>query len=266
VIGGAPIPYSSDMTWDDIFLPDDLKKKIVTTVEGFLQSKSIYQKLKVPWRRGIGFWGERGCGKTSVLRLLMSQYKEFKPVTIQPGHSSPDELLEDAFEYAEEHAPSLLFFEDLQEMMRTVDTRHFLQLVDGLVKRDGILTVVTGNDFSDLEQNLKSRPRRFDRFFEFPLPDLEHSKKYLTKYFGDILTSNSIDVIANKTVKKNFTYAHLQEIYFNAVFIAIPEGREIPNEEDVLLSLKQVSEEKDSADSDFESKKRDLTDDREELF
>lgn len=267
VIGGSPIPYSQDLSWNDIFLPDDLKKKIITTVEGFLNSKSTYERLKVPWRRGIGFWGERGCGKTSVLRLLMSEYKEFKPVTIQPGHSSPDELLDDAFEYAEEHAPSLLFFEDLQEMIRTVDARHFLQLLDGLEKRDGILTVVTGNDFSSLEENLKSRPRRFDRFFEFPLPDIEQSKRYLTKYFGDILSSDIIDNISKRTVKAKFTYAHLQEVYFNAVFIAIPEGREVPNEKDVLLSLEQVSEEKKSADADFLTAKRDLTDeDGEELF
>lgn len=261
VIGGNPISYDLDISWDDLFLPDDLKKKIITTVEGFLSSKSVYEKLKVPWRRGIGFWGNAATGKTSCLRLLMAKYPEFKPVTIQPGHPSPEELLEEAFEYAEDHAPSLLFFEDLQELVKSIDLRHFLQLLDGLQKRDGILTVVTGNDFADLEDNLKSRPRRFDRFFEFPLPDLDLSKKYLTKYFGDILTHKKIESIAKKTLKKKFTYAHLQELYFNAVFIAIPEGREVPSEDDVILSLKQVIEEKESADKDFTASKRDLTDD-----
>lgn len=201
------------------------------------------------------------CGKTSVLRLLIAQYQEFKPVTIQPGHTSPDELLEEAFEYAEDHAPALLFFEDLQELVKTIDLRHFLQLLDGLQKRDGILTVVTGNDFSDLQENLKSRPRRFDRFFEFPLPTVEQAKRYLSKYFGDILTEKKIEGLSKKAVKLKFTYAHLQEVYFNAVFIAIPEGREVPNEQDVNMSLKQVVEEKVAADSDFEAQQRDLTDD-----
>ena len=113
------------------------------------------------------------CGKTSCLRVIMAQYPQLKPVTIQPGHPNPDELLEEAFEYAEQHSPSLLFFEDFQEMIKTVDVRHFLQLLDGLQKRDGILTIVTGNDFSSLEENIKSRPRRFDSFFEFPLPNLD---------------------------------------------------------------------------------------------
>ena len=261
VIGGSPISYDPDLTWDFLFLPDELRNRITTTVEGFLSSKELYKRLKVPWRRGIGFWGPRGCGKTSCLRLLMALYQDFKPVTIQPGHNSPDELLEEAFEYAEDHAPALLFFEDLQELVKTIDLRHFLQLLDGLQQRDGILTVVTGNDFSDLEENLKSRPRRFDRFFEFPLPDLEQCKKYLVKFFTDILSVSKIDILANQALRNKFTYAHLQEVYFNAVFIAIPEGREIPSEVDVDLSFKQVCQEKEAADSDFLARKRDLTDD-----
>ncbi len=75
-------------------------------------------------------------------------------------------------------------------------------MLDGLQKMDGILTIVTGNDFSDLEENLKSRPRRFDGFFEFPLPDVVQCKKYLGKYFADILSEKEIASIANKAVKK----------------------------------------------------------------
>jgi hypothetical protein len=262
VIGGNPIPYNLDNSWDDLFLPEDLRVGIVTLVEGFLKSKDIFNKLKVPWRTGVGFWGERATGKTTCLRVLMSQYRELKPVTIQPGTNSPDELLEEAFIYAEEHAPSLLFFEDLQELIKTIELSHFLQLLDGIHKKDGILTIVTGNDFSDLQSNLKSRPRRFDRFFKFPLPDFEQSKKYIAKYFGDILSSKKVETIAKKAMKYNFTYAHLQELYFNSVFIAIPNGREVPNEEDIDQSLKDVIQEKATSDSDFSfSRKHDLTDD-----
>ena len=260
VIGGSPISYDLDIKWEDVFLPEALKTRIKTTVDGFLKSKGIYKKLNVPWRASVGFWGSQGVGKTSMIRLLIAQYQEFKPVTIQSGGSSLDEALSEAFAYAEDHAPALLFFEDLQEMLRNVDMQNFLQLLDGLQKRDGIFTIVTGNDFSDLEDNLKSRPRRIDRFFKFPLPDIKLTRKYLQKYFSDILSTKRIEVIAKEAVKNKLTYAHLQEIYFNAVFIAIPEGRETPSEEDINLSIKQVMEEKEAVDSDFyTSKKLDLT-------
>ena len=264
VIGGDSIAYDPNLSWDDVFLAGDLKQNIITTVEGFLNSKEIYEKLNVPWKRGLGFWGSRGVGKTLTLRILMAQYPQLKPVTIQMGHSTPDELLEEAFTYAEEHAPALLYFEDLHEMIKTVDVSHFLQLLDGVRKRDGILTIVTGNDFSNLEENLKSRPRRLDRFFEFALPDITQTIKYLSKYFSSILPAKKIESIAKKAVKNKLTYAHLQEIYFNAVFIAIPEGREIPSVANIDLSLSQVLKEKKVADSDFLSAKRDLTDEFED--
>jgi ATP-dependent 26S proteasome regulatory subunit len=115
-----------------------------------------------------------------------------------------------------------------------------------------------------LEENLKSRPRRFDSFFEFPLPDIEQTTKYLNRYLVDILPSKKIVTIAKKAVKNKLTYAHLQELYFNAVFIAIPEGRELPNEDNLELSLKQVLKEKKAADSDFAERQRDLTDEEED--
>lgn len=261
VIGGSPIPYDTNLSWDDLYLPNELKNKIITSVNGFLTSKEIYDELKVPWKIGLGFWGSPGVGKTLCLKVLMAQFPQLKPITIQQGHASADDLLEEAFFYAEEHSPSLLFFEDLQELIKTIDPRHFLQLLDGVQKRDGIVTIVTGNDFSDLEENIKSRPRRFDKFFEFPLPDVEQSKNYLSKYFNELLNDNNINSIVKQCVKNKLTYAHLQEIYFNSVFIALSDNKKKPSIEDIKLSLKQVIEEKKISEADFIKSSRDLADD-----
>jgi len=61
VIGGNAIPYEEEADWDDLFMPDELKKQIIQTFDGFFASEEIYKKLKVPWRIGMGFWGPRGC-------------------------------------------------------------------------------------------------------------------------------------------------------------------------------------------------------------
>jgi hypothetical protein len=261
VIGGNAISYSRDLTWDDLFLEDSYKQQIITTVDGFLASQDLYKRRKVPWKRGIVFWGPRGNGKTSALKVIMSIYDQLKPVTIQAGHSAMDEILEDAFLYAAEHAPALLFFEDLQELMREIDTSHFLQLLDGVENRDGLLIVATGNDFRQLEDNIMSRPRRFDKKIEFPLPNRELADKYLRKWFEESLDDEGYKRILDKALQKKFTYAHLQEIYFNSVFQATKNDREFPTVEDIFEALEEGIQEKRISDDGFDAiMRRDITD------
>jgi len=244
VIGSDPIPYSTDLTWDDLFLPDDLKEQIKTSVEGFLKSKDLYSRLNVPWKRGLIFWGERGIGKTSCIKVIMSMYRDLKPVTIQTGSPNMTEVLKEAFYFAEEHSPSLLYFEDLQELIQTIDISNFLQLLDGVRAHNGILIIATGNNISNLEKNITSRPRRFDKKFEFPMPDKDMSKKYLKKFFNDILSEDQVESLVKYTMNKKFTYAHLQELYFSSVFYAISNGRETPTFADAQKALKEVIEDR----------------------
>ena len=117
---------------------------------------------------------------------VLIKIPELKPVTIQLGQANPNELLIAAFDYAQYHSPALIYLEDLQELVRAIDLGLLLQLLDGVKSKSGILTIATGNDFSDIQSNLKSRPSRFDRFFEFPLPNKFLAKKYLKKYFQNI--------------------------------------------------------------------------------
>ena len=256
VVGGNAIPYTRDMTWDDLFMTEESKNQIKSSVEGFLSSKHIFQNKKVPWKRGLVFWGPRGCGKTSCIKIIISQYDDLKPVTIQPGHHAPDELLEEAFAYAEDHSPSLVFFEDLQELLAEVSTSHFLQLMDGVQSKNGILVIATGNELKSLEDNITNRPRRFDKKIEFPLPDKPLSVAYLKKWFGDILSDKQYVAIAEKTLKKRFTYAHLQEIYFTAIFNAVKNERDEPNGKDIKEALTDVIAEKSMSDKGFSTEAR----------
>lgn len=43
--------------WSYVILPEDMKKSIIDDVEDFFNSKEIYEKLKVPWKRGIIYYG-----------------------------------------------------------------------------------------------------------------------------------------------------------------------------------------------------------------
>lgn len=255
VAGGQPITYSRDLSWNDLFLPDEVREQIKSSVESFLSAKERYKAKKIPWKKGLLFWGEPGTGKTSCIKLICSEYN-FKPVTVQAGHPNPDEVLEEAFYYASEHGPSLLFLEDLSDLLHRIEVNHFLNLTDGINSKEGVLIIATANNLSKIQQNITDRPSRFDRKIEFPLPDIVMSKKYLYNSFKDAISEKEYKELIDITVKNKFSYAHLQELYFSSFFKADKEGREDPNLDDIKYALGELLSDKKDVLNGFSGKSK----------
>lgn len=241
VADGDPIPYDRNQRWEDLFLPEELKRNLRQSVEGFLNSRHVYRERDIPWKRGIIMYGSPGCGKTSAIRTIISCY-DFKPVTVAPGGG--DDALAEAFAYAESQSPSLIYFEDLDSMLEEVSIAHFLQLMDGIQSKNGTLVIATANNLSALKANVKDRPSRFDRKFEIPLPNAEMSARYLTKWFGRTITDKKTKLLADCAVRYGFSYAYLKELYISAVYCAIAEDRDRPTEKDVDTALQQLMDDR----------------------
>jgi ATP-dependent 26S proteasome regulatory subunit len=77
------------------------------------------------------------------------------------------------------------------------------------------------------------------------------TKKYLAKYFGDILSQKKVNSLAKSCVSEKLTYAQLQEVYFNSVFISINSGRDVVSNDDVDQALSEVLNEKEIAAKGF---------------
>jgi transitional endoplasmic reticulum ATPase len=65
--------------WENVILDDDMKKQLVDVVTRFLDSRSQYEKLGVPWKRGIIFHGPPGNGKTISIKATMHMLYDRKP-------------------------------------------------------------------------------------------------------------------------------------------------------------------------------------------
>lgn len=252
VVGaGSGYEYTRDHSWDDLFLEEDLKTDIKNYVEGFLSSKHIYEKLNVPWKSGFLAFGEPGCGKSSLIRTIIAQYN-FKPVTVQSGTQTNDDTITEAFEYASTQEPALLYIEDLDSLLdKTISLSHFLNQMDGVASRKGLMVIATANDLSKLKESVVDRPSRFDRKFEFPVPNHDMTIKYLGKWFGDILKPSDLKKIANETVPMNFSFAYLKELYIGSIYTALADGREIPTLKDVNITKKRMLKDKENVKQGF---------------
>lgn len=242
VIDGEDMPYSQDHSWEELFLPEKLKLEIKTLVENFLASKDFYLKNRIPWKRGVFFWGGPGNGKTSIIRTIIANYN-FKPVTVVP--SATDEAVREAFAYAEEQSPSLLYFEDLDSMLEgSVNPSSFLNLMDGISSKNGLLVIATANNVKRLQSNITDRPSRFDRKFEIPLPDQEMAYIYLKKWFGMFLSAKKCRELVKRTEKYDFSYAYLKELYISSMFEALSHNRKSPTEKDIENVLVRLIKDK----------------------
>lgn len=255
VVGAESIPYEKDTSWDDLFLPDGMKKQIRGTVEGFLASKEFYASKRIPWKRGILFFGSPGSGKTTTIKTIISTY-DFKPVTVMTGQQTNDEVITEAFEYAQEQEPALLYFEDLDTLLGNgnVSLSHFLNLMDGVNSRNGILVIATANDLSRLGGAMDAvldRPSRFDRKWEFPLPTEDLAIKYLKKWYGNTISVKNLNFIVKNAVEKKFSYAYLKELYITSAYYALSEGRKDPNLSDIKQALEQLLNDKENVESGF---------------
>lgn len=247
VIEGEDIPYTKDHTWEDLFLPSEIKDEVRGLVENFLASKDFYAKNRIPWKRGILLYGHPGNGKTSIIRTIMSAYP-FKPVTIAPGVN--DEAVREAFTYAEEQSPALLYFEDLDSLLeKNVDISSFLNLMDGISAKNGLLIVATANNIKKLKSNITDRPSRFDRKFEIPLPNQEMAYIYLKRWFGNLITTKKCRELAKYAEKYEFSYAYLKELYISSMFEALAHNRKSPTEKDVQNALNRLVKDKNILNS-----------------
>lgn len=253
VVDGDDLPYTKDHSWEDLFLPTNIKTDIKGLVESFLGSEDFYRSKKIPWKRGFLMYGEPGNGKTSIIRTIISNY-DFKPVTIIP--EANNEMIRDAFSYAEEQSPALLYFEDLDSLFdKGVDISTFLNLMDGLAAKNGILVIATANNIKKLKTNITNRPSRFDRKFEIPLPNQEMAVIYLKKWFGSSVSLIKIKSLARIAVQSSFSYAYLKDLYISSMFEAIAHNRKLPNEKDIDSALKSLLRDKNKLNSGINTDK-----------
>jgi hypothetical protein len=244
VIQGDNIPYTREPSWDDLFLAPELKSDIRSLVENFLSGKEFYLQNQIPWKRGFLLFGPPGNGKTSLIRTIIAQY-DFKPITVVPDAN--DEIVSEAFAYASEQNPALLYFEDLDSLLeRSLDPSSFLNLMDGVSSKNGLLVIATANDITKLKSNITDRPSRFDRKFKLPTPDVKMAQAYLKKWFGDLISAKKYKSLAKHAARYEFSYAYLKELYISSMFEALSNNRQTPTEADIDCALDRLMRDRQS--------------------
>ena len=233
-----PIP---DLTFDDVKLPEDKKEAIKVGALEFFKKKEIYEKNKIPYKRGLIFTGLPGTGKTLTGKILMAQSDcTFIWATADVCYW-PDDI-KYIYGMAKELAPCVLFMEDLDNYLARSGAIDVIKTqMDGLESVDGICTILCTNYPEKLPKALLDRPSRFDEVIVFSLPNKQLRYEILMKIGTPMPIKNREQVLETVAEKSDgLTGAHLKEILIYALLLSADAGKEEIEYNDLEKALNKV--------------------------
>jgi len=232
-------------SWDDVILQPRMKQNLMHDVQGFFDNRALYNRMKVPWKRGVILHGVPGNGKTISIKALINALAA-RPDPVPALYvksldacSGPKWSIQQIFSHARKMAPCLLIFEDLDSMVEDKTRSYFLNEVDGLESNEGILMIGSTNHLDRLDSAITKRPSRFDRKYHFQVPGPEERVAYCHYWsakFDDAEQVGFSDELCRVVAKVSdgFSFAYLKELFVTALLaLAREDGDDSGGEADI---------------------------------
>jgi AAA+ superfamily predicted ATPase len=217
-------------TFDELVLPEPLKHEIRNDFMQFFASREVYEKYKIPWKRGILLIGPPGNGKTQTVRALINQVQQpcLYVKNLKSRCTLDQDGIREVFAKARTITPCILVFEDIDSLVNGKNRSFFLNELDGFSANTGIVVVATTNHPERLDPAISDRPSRFDRKYYFQLPALGERLEYVRAWnekLGDDLhiSEGAIEEVARQT--EGFSFAYMKELFVSSMmqWMALPQ-------------------------------------------
>lgn len=204
---------------DTIYIDKREKDNIVGDLDNFFSEKEDYKKFGIPYKRVYLFSGIPGSGKTSFIFALASKFK--KNISIISFSSSMDDAtFMNAIRFIDD--TSILLLEDIDCLFISREKRSetnssmvtfsgLLNVLDGIGRKEGLLTFMTTNHYERLDDALK-RPGRIDYILKFSFSKKEQVKDIFNKFLP--LQENNFENFYKSVNKFEVTMALLQKFLF----------------------------------------------------
>ncbi len=253
-------PYKKDVssvTFEDIAGLEEVKVEVREVVD-FLKNPVKYTRLGAKIPKGVLLVGPPGTGKTLLARAVAGEAgvpffsmsgSEFVEMFVGVGASR----VRDLFKKAKQHAPSIIFIDEIDAIGRsrgkassfqTNDEREntlnqLLTEMDGFGANTGVIVLAATNRGEILDRALL-RPGRFDRQIYLDLPTLEERRSIFQVHVRPLLLGKDInlDTLAQQT--PGFSGADIANICNEAALISARREAEAVSMADFYAATDRV--------------------------
>lgn len=190
-------------TFDNIYLDNGIVENIKKDLDLFANSRSVYEKYGIRYKRTYLFYGPPGTGKSS-LSLGISNYTKRDILSINMSKDITDANLISLI--SSRPPKSIVLFEDidclLDDINRTEESKDkevkislscILNILDGIYTPNDVIFIITTNNLDKIDGAIK-RKGRTDVLLEVNKPNKNFIKKLKNKF--NIETNKEIDNIS----------------------------------------------------------------------
>lgn len=205
IIGGTDAFFDPTVEWDDVILPDDLKRDLLEDMEAFFnQGVAIYRQLKLAPFRKLLLAGVPGTGKTMLCAAMAKLAIGSGRIVVYVSGSDRDgasfEKIQRALQaVTSARYPVLLIVEELDAYLHDDDKARVLNVLDGVESPNnpqGALMLATTNYPEVIDERIAKRPGRLDRIFVIPtIEDEQHAELMLRHYMADQWRDEHVAVV-----------------------------------------------------------------------
>ena len=263
---------STGITFADVAGQDEAKESLQEIID-FLHNPQKYTAIGAKLPKGALLVGSPGTGKTLLAKAVAGEANvpffsisgsDFVEMFVGMGASR----VRDLFQQAAKVAPCIIFIDEIDAVGRARDNRYgnnseqeqtlnqLLSEIDGFEPSKGIVCLAATNRPEILDKALL-RPGRFDRRIIVDKPNLQGRLDTLKVHTRKIRLSDDVDLRKIAQATAGAVGADLANLVNEAALRAVRKGRQLVNQEDLLVSFETViagTEKKNTVLTDMEKR------------
>jgi transitional endoplasmic reticulum ATPase len=183
------------VTYEDIGGLRKQVQRIREMIELPLRYPELFDRLGIEPPKGVLLYGPPGTGKTLIAKALANETSAYfthigGPEVMGKYYGESEERLRKIFEEAQEHAPAILFIDEIdavapkreelgsQQQVEKRVVAQLLSLMDGLKSR-GQIAIIGATNAPQLIDPALRRPGRFDREINVGVPERNGRREVL---------------------------------------------------------------------------------------
>ena len=263
----------TNITFKDVAGVDEAKEEVAEIIE-FLKNPKKFQRLGGRIPRGVLLVGAPGCGKTLLAKAIAGEADvpffsisgaDFVEMFVGVGASR----VRDLFKSAKENSPCIVFLDEIDAVGRRRgssfnggghDEREqtlnaILVEMDGFDTSDQVIVIAATNR-SDILDPALTRPGRFDRRVDVPLPDVKGRLEILKVHAKKVKLSPTVDLMRVARGTPMFNGAELAAIINEAAILATMQEKDMVEMEDLEEARDKVRYGRSNKSRAIEEKER----------